>query len=216
MEKEIDWQTNQQIIQLKRIVSYIGFNNSFYQTGFEADDIIAKIVHSHWEELRNSLSKEPSDDCKPIILTSDADIYQLLNYANIYDPRAEKGITAESFKEDWGIDPEQWWRVKAIAGCSSDKVPGIAGIGEKKAVKYLLGKMNRKTKEYQKIESEESLEIFNRNKKLVKLPLEGVKEFEIQDDIVSIERLIAVFHQYNFMSFLKKNRLEKIIKIFRG
>ena len=74
--------------------------------------------------------------------------------------------------------------MKAISGCSSDNITGIKGVGEKTAIKYLLGELKETTKTYKAIE-EQKEELWKKNGKLTKLPLEGTKVFEIKEDKVS-------------------------------
>jgi hypothetical protein len=56
--------------------------------------------------------------------------------------------------------------LKAIAGCASDNVSGVLGVGEKSAVKYILGTLTGK--KLADIEANSELVYFNRG--LVKLP----------------------------------------------
>lgn len=48
-----------------------------------------------------------------------------------------ESYTPEVFKERYQIDYTQFLDLKAMMGDKSDNLPGIPGIGEKKAVKYL-------------------------------------------------------------------------------
>ena len=53
--------------------------------------------------------------------------------------------------EKYRIKPFEWHKVKAIAGCSSDNVKGVAGVGEITAIKYLKGELKKESKAHQNI-----------------------------------------------------------------
>lgn len=161
-----------QIHQLRTSTLYkLGFRNILFQGGYEADDIIASVV-------QNSIAYED----EAIIVSSDSDLLQLLesNRVLMYNPAKKKITNAKSFRQEWGIPPCFWADVKAMAGCTSDNIPGIRGVGEKTACKYLAGKLDSTSKKYKSIT--DNVEITTRNLRLVKLPYKGVGEFELQDD----------------------------------
>ena len=152
----------------KEILPEIGFQN-LIQSGYEADDIIASIVQNN-------------SDHEFIIVTNDDDLFQLLDYADIYNLGSNKFITKDSFAEEYGIEPSRWAEVKAVAGCSSDSIPGVQGVGEKKAISYLTGEMNPDSKIYRRIEDPKNEKFLERNRWLVYLPLPNTEKFEIQTD----------------------------------
>jgi len=125
-----------------------------WQPGLEADDMIAVLC-----------KKFPND--RKLIISTDADLWQLLDVkTSMFSPSQHKLYTARWFEKEYGIQPRLWSLVKAIAGCASDNVPGVAGIGEKSAIKYILGTLSGKKLE--SIESNVELIYFNRG--IVKLP----------------------------------------------
>jgi 5'-3' exonuclease len=69
--------------------------------------------------------------------------------------------------------------VKSIAGCDTDDVKGVKGIGEKTAAKFLLGKLT-KGKKLDAINA--NLDLFKINSPLVKLPFPGTPSHELQND----------------------------------
>lgn len=74
------------------------------------------------------------------IATRDEDMFQLINEDTfIFDPSNNKKKDLKWFMRQYGITPEQWTDYKAIAGCKSDTVPGIPGMGEKRTLEYLKG-----------------------------------------------------------------------------
>jgi len=115
-----DLMFNRQRDELVSFFDLMGFP-VFYCDDYEADDVIATLSERFEES---------------VIVARDADLYQLLNdKVVIYDLFEERGI--DWFSEEFGITPEDWILVKAIAGCGSDEVVGVEGIGEKTAVKLI-------------------------------------------------------------------------------
>jgi DNA polymerase-1 len=155
-----------------------GFRNVLLSAGYEADDIIAKICQN----------LPPSVDA--VIVSSDADLMQCLAYnVVIYRPHTKKVVTAESFTEEWGIPPKYWPHVKAYAGCSSDDIQGLFGVGEKTAARFLAGTLPPGKKRDQLVAGQG---IFNFNLPLVELPYPGLVLPEIVPDEVTQVRLNAV------------------------
>ena len=99
--------------------------------GFEADDILGTI----------SRRCEESGD-QALLVTGDRDSFQLSgpNTTILY---TKKGITdtvhvtPAYIRETYGIEPNQLIDVKALMGDTSDNIPGVAGIGEKTALKLV-------------------------------------------------------------------------------
>jgi DNA polymerase-1 len=167
------WELFSQIDGLRtRYLKQIGFRNILRQTGYEADDLVASVCKNL-----------PGAD-RAIVISNDSDLLQLINSrVNVYDPQKQFLWTLKRFREQFGIrNPEDWAIVKAIAGCSSDEVKGIRGIGEKTAVQVLNLKLPVSSKKYQRIVSKEGIEIRKRNLPLVRLPFEGTKAFRLKKD----------------------------------
>ena len=135
-EKEFRWQ----MMQLRRkYLPTIGYKNVFVQKGYEADDIIASIC------LNLSMLDEA------VIISSDQDLYQLINsYTSFYNPIKRKVLTLQGFKKLYGIEPDLWGYIKILAGCPTDGVPGVKGVGTKTAIKYVIGTLKKNSKAYRK------------------------------------------------------------------
>ena len=187
----------------EKILLEMGFNNVFMQTGYEADDLIAKVV------LDNQNKKN-------IIVSTDQDLYQLLQYSVlIHNIRTKKIFLWKDFANKYNAAPNLWVRVKAIAGCSTDNVIGVKGVGEMTAIKYLQDKL-QEGKIKSRIKSQEGQAIIKRNIELVVLPFQGRKKLRIdfQKNDLSKEKFIEVFMQYGFSSLLKKEVVENWSKVF--
>lgn len=163
-----------QMVNLRRdYLPRIGYKNILWEKGYEADDIIATVCQSI----------PPEDEA--IIISADGDLYQLLSPNVLFhNPNKMRTITLQSFTKEFGIPPRLWSKVKAIAGCKSDNVPGIPGVGEKTAIKYILGKLKPDSSAMRAIQVGWE-DVVMRNKPLVKLPFAGCPTFELQEDKLS-------------------------------
>jgi DNA polymerase-1 len=138
----------------------IGFPNVFSQDGYESDDVIAAIV----------LHGLPAGD-RALIISADSDLWQLLSLqVSQYNPTKKEAITVKLFRDRWGIEPPQWADVKALAGCATDNVKGVRGIGERRAADYLSGKL-QKGELFERLQR--SRKLWQDNLPLVQLPYEG-------------------------------------------
>ncbi len=99
--------------------------------GYEADDIIGTMA-----------VKAEKSGFHTIILSGDRDCLQLVN-GNVESILPVRGITLvkvytpESVKSDMGLEPGQIVDYKALAGDSSDNIPGVKGVGQKTALALL-------------------------------------------------------------------------------
>lgn len=97
--------------------------------GYEADDIIGSMSKAHPE-------------VQTTILTSDRDLLQLID-STTKVLLMKKGLSdmdlmdAKSFREKYELDPIQMIDIKGLMGDASDNIPGVAGVGEKTAIKLL-------------------------------------------------------------------------------
>ncbi|MBR8465051.1 DNA polymerase I [Campylobacter sp. faydin G-140] len=96
--------------------------------GYEADDIIASVV---------KICKEQGIFVR--VVTHDKDLYQLIDdgKVSIYSPQSKIEHNSESCLEKYGVKPSQIRDFLALAGDSSDNIPGVKGIGAKGAKKLL-------------------------------------------------------------------------------
>ncbi len=112
----------------KEVSEKMGFT-VLTKEGYEADDILGTL----------SCMGEKAD-VEVFVLTGDRDSLQLISDTTkvllagntdtvIYD--------REKFFEKYNIQPEQFVDLKALMGDSSDNIPGVAGVGEKTAIKLI-------------------------------------------------------------------------------
>ncbi len=95
--------------------------------GYEADDLIA------------TYSKQASDlGADVTIISSDKDLMQLLGpRVQMYDSMKDKQIRVPEVIEKFGVEPEKMIDLQALAGDSTDNIPGVPGIGPKTAAQLL-------------------------------------------------------------------------------
>jgi DNA polymerase-1 len=95
--------------------------------GFEADDLIATYAH----HARGA----GYDVC---IISSDKDLMQLVSPGiSMLDPIKNRPIGEAEVLEKFGVPPAKVVDVQALAGDSSDNVPGVPGIGIKTAAELI-------------------------------------------------------------------------------
>lgn len=162
------------------VLKNLGYENVFYQTGCEADDIIASVVLSLTDKKKHDYDR----DERFIIITGDHDLYQCIRRnVSVFHPASNitsgSHITKDIFESMFGVSAKQWVQVKSIAGCKTDDVPGVDGVGEQTAAKYVSGQMNEKTPTYKKIKKFIKSRQFLTNQRVVSLPYPGTKPFEI-------------------------------------
>ncbi|WP_037604700.1 DNA polymerase I [Streptacidiphilus rugosus] len=100
-------------------------------TEYEADDIIATLA-----------TEAAADGWEVLILTGDRDALQLVGeHVTVLYPT--KGVseftryTPEKVFEKYGVTPAQYPDLAALRGDPSDNLPGIPGVGEKTAAKWI-------------------------------------------------------------------------------
>ncbi|MBI1350773.1 MAG: DNA polymerase I [Actinomycetales bacterium] len=99
--------------------------------GYEADDIIATLT-----------GRARSQDWDVAIVTGDRDAFQLVDdRVTVLYPK--KGVsdlarmTPAAVEEKYGLSPAQYPDFAALRGDPSDNLPGIPGVGEKTATKWI-------------------------------------------------------------------------------
>jgi DNA polymerase-1 len=97
------------------------------QPGYEADDVIAAYAKAFVAE-GGSVG----------IVSSDKDLMQLIGPGvEMLDPIRQKPIREPEVLEKFGVTPDKVVEVQALAGDSTDNVPGVPGIGIKTAAQLI-------------------------------------------------------------------------------
>lgn len=186
-------------ITRKTILPYIGITNNFRQSGFEADDLIAKAVENSHEN---------------IIVSNDRDLYQLLadngaRTCSVYHPMKKKMYTFQDFNEEFGIEVWEYVNYKALQGDSSDNIPGLKGIGPKKALQIV--------KKSEFLQTRATFpEIIDRNLQLMELPLKGCADVEWTLNQPDRKKFEKAVDRYNLDWFLSPMGMGCANKFFEG
>jgi DNA polymerase I len=101
------------------------------EPGFEADDIIATLA-----------TQAEDDGYRVLVVSGDRDSLQLVSDdVTVLYPR--KGVseltrfTPDAVVDKYGLTPQQYPDFAALRGDPSDNLPGIPGVGEKTATKWI-------------------------------------------------------------------------------
>ena len=101
------------------------------EPGFEADDVIATLA-----------TQAEAEGYRVLVVTGDRDSLQLVSPdVTVLYPR--KGVseltrfTPDAVQEKYGLTPQQYPDFAALRGDPSDNLPGIPGVGEKTATKWI-------------------------------------------------------------------------------
>ena len=161
---------------------------------YEADDIIgsyAKLAEKAGLEV--------------IIISGDKDLTQLAS-DNITIYYTKRGVTEvdhytpEFINEKYGLSPEQIIDMKGLMGDKSDNIPGIAGIGEKTAIKLLA--------EYKTVENVlDNIDNIS-GKKLKERLAEGKEDALLSKELATIYTEVPVENKLEDLTF-SENRSKK-------
>ena len=113
----------------KQLVEAMGFHY-FEIDNYEADDIIGTFAKKATEDKEYTAT----------IISSDKDLLQLINdevEVKLLKTNDYIRMTKQEFINTYGIEPPRMVDLKALMGDSSDNIPGVAGVGEKTAIKLL-------------------------------------------------------------------------------
>ena len=101
--------------------------------GYEADDILGTLARA---------AVEQGDDC--ILATGDRDAFQLIDdRVTVYLAATRQGqpetviMDKEALFRQYGLTPDRMIDLKALMGDTSDRIPGVPGVGEKTALQLV-------------------------------------------------------------------------------
>ncbi|WP_216206917.1 DNA polymerase I [Amycolatopsis aidingensis] len=118
-----------QVDLIKDVLAVLGIP-ILTKEGYEADDIIA------------TLTTQAGPDYQVLICTGDRDALQLVN-GSVTVLYPKKGVSdlvrfdPDAVQEKYGLSPSQYPDFAALRGDPSDNLPGIPGVGEKTAAKWI-------------------------------------------------------------------------------
>ena len=181
----------QQFPVAKDVLNAMGIKY-FEIDNYEADDIIGT--------LSSMAHKDPDFDCE--IVSSDKDLLQLIeDDVVVRSPKNNDYIIYDrnTFKDKYEVEPIRMIDLKALMGDPSDNIPGVAGIGEKTAIKLI--------KEYDNIDNlyEHVDEIKGKVKDKL---IEGKKSCYISRDLATIIKDVKLGFSLEDTKYLGINNLK--------
>ena len=184
--------------------SVLAFNlPSVELANYEADDLIATYVDQILKKGANVT-----------IVSSDKDLMQLFKKnVRIYDPMKNRFISDEDVQKKFGVDSSKVIDVQALAGDSSDNVPGVPGIGVKTAAELInkYGNLETLLKSANEIKQNKRREtiIENKDKALISKKLVTLKNDAPVDRSLTEFQLKKIDKDklYKFLREMEFNRL---------
>ena len=176
--------------------------------GFEADDLIATYTR-----------EAVAAGADVTIVSSDKDLMQLVgDRVSLFDPIKMRKLGREAVFEKFGVAPEKVVDVQALAGDSTDNVPGVPGIGVKTAAQLITeyGDLDALLQRAGEIKQPKRRESLQTNAELARISRQLVK---LRDDVPVTEHadsfdkrapdtatLVPWLEQQGFRSLLAKYR----------
>jgi len=184
--------------------SVLAFNlPSVDLVNYEADDLIATYVDQILQK-----------GAKVTIVSSDKDLMQLFKKnVRIFDPMKNKFISEEDVQNKFGVGPSKVIDVQALAGDSSDNVPGVPGIGVKTAAELInkYGNLETLLKSANEIKQNKRREtlIENKDKAIISKKLVTLKhDAPVDRDLAEFKlKEIDKDKLYKFLREMEFNRL---------
>lgn len=180
--------------------------------GVEADDVIATIA------TQNCNSFDATR-----IITGDKDLMQLVsNCVFLYDGMKDKEIREPQVIEKFSVKPTQVIDVQSLMGDSTDNVPGVPGIGPKKAAELIneFGNLDNLYANLDSVKNERTRNLLkeNRDKAYISRQLVTLKR---DVDLDGLQINPFCFNKNAALDFVKnkiesKSLIAKIEKLFPG
>lgn len=178
--------------------------------GVEADDVIATLAHNNCK----------GHDATRII-TSDKDLMQLVSDCIfLYDGMKDREIREPQVLEKFGVKPKQVIDIQSLMGDSSDNVPGVPGIGPKKASELInqFGSLDNLYDNLEEVKNERTRNLLrdNRESAYISKQLVTLKK---DVDLTGLKIEPLIFNTPKALDFVR-NKLEsnslaaKIEKLF--
>jgi DNA polymerase-1 len=202
-----------QIPIIKKLLKLLGIP-VLEKGGYEADDIIATLAKRFSQK-----------GWKVYIYTPDKDMVQLLTYEGVFivNPLSGEEITPEKVEKKFRVKPGSVASYLALVGDKVDNIPGVEGVGPKKAVEILKlyptvedivknwKNLNPKVKKYlSKSSPDELLKWFNLVKLEESVPLDLTEE-DLKIGKPNLEGLKKELQKLEMKSLIKE--LEKLKEV---
>ena len=180
--------------------------------GVEADDVIATIATQNCGNVGGTR-----------IITSDKDLMQLVsNCVFLYDGMKEKEIHEPQVLEKFAVKPDQVIDVQSLMGDSSDNVPGVPGIGPKKAAELIneFGNLDNLYANLDSVKNERIRGLLRDNREMAYISKQLVT-LKRDVDLEGLKITPFCFNKQSALKFIQekiesKSLVAKIEKLFPG
>ncbi len=201
-----------QIPIIKEMVKAWGLA-TFEKPGIEADDIIGTLA-----------VRFANKGFEVTIATSDKDLLQLVGgKVAAYDPWKEKRFNPEDVKDKLGIPPAQVPDLLGLSGDTSDNIPGVPGVGPKRALDILMkwGSVEQAIEHDRRVAPYAELARLSKELATIDTAVElEVDEQQLVPGAGDVERLRAIFKELDFRDMLAATQPEPamtvVVSPFRG
>ena len=166
--------------------------------GVEADDVIATLARTNCTRIDATR-----------IITSDKDLMQLVSdCVFLYDGMKGHDIREPQVLEKFGVRPDQVIDVQSLMGDSSDNVPGVPGIGPKKAAELInqFGSLDNLYENLDNISNERTRNLLRDNREMAYISKQLVT-LKTDVDLSELKLSPFVFNTRGALDFVR-NELE--------
>jgi DNA polymerase-1 len=176
----------------------------FEKEGYEADDLIGTLAR-HFE----------SEGIDVVIVSGDKDLLQMVSPGTTtLDTMKDRILDVDGVLDQYGVRPDQITDILALMGDASDNIPGVPGIGKKKATRLVqqfesLEKLLENLDQVGDKKAREALKDHGEQARLSKrlatidsnVPIEwNFEDFKLSDP--DSEKLREIFKELEFTKFL--------------
>lgn len=187
---ELHWQ----VPLIKELVEAYGLDVIEIQ-GYEADDVLGSLAL----DLKNK-------GYRVIIVSFDKDLFQLVgNNIYVYDSYKDILYDSEEVLKKYGVPPERISDLLALAGDTIDNIPGVPGIGEKRAAELIskYKSLEEALEKEEKLKKFTDLALFSKSLTSIKTDIK-LKKTTLSIREPQTDRLIKIFRKLEFSSLLKE------------
>ena len=215
--QEIPSDLKEQMPIARQILDKMGIKH-FELEPYEADDIIGSLA--------KMADLDPEFDAT--IVSSDRDLLQLISDVVDVKLLKQKGFiryNPKTFIDDYGIKPLNIIDLKALAGDSSDNIPGVKGIGEKTALSLLQKYANIeniydhieeiKGKLQEKLINDKQKAFLSKELATIykDVPLEITSLEDIKYEKVDPDELYQLYQELEFYSLIKDHKNQSKVDV---
>ncbi len=178
--------------------------------GVEADDVIATLAKNNCNIIDSTR-----------IITGDKDLMQLVSdCVFLYDGMKQREIRTPQVFEKFGVSPAQVVDVQSLMGDTSDNVPGVPGIGPKRAAELInqFGSLDNLYEHINDVKNERIRNLLYDNREMAYISQKLV-QLKTDVDLSGLEITPFVFDTPNALKYINeklesKSLAAKIEKMF--